>query len=151
MSMLYAAPTGVLSSHLAITRDQERVATVRFNWLAETAQVIVGETTYDLRQRALGLCAYVLEHDGKAVARAQRRKTLFAHSFAVDCAGRRYRIEPRAGSQRRFVVREGAQHIGYIEPTKPFSQTVKACLPACLPLAVQAFMIAVAVRLWTKQ
>ena len=50
-----------------------------------------------------------------------------------------------------LVVREGVQYVGYIESERACSKRLRVCLPEDLPLAVRAFIVAVAVNPWAGQ
>ena len=151
MATVKVVPRGSLSRDLVIRQGNRCVATVGFQWLTGMAKLVVGGQTYTIRQNQRGLCSFVLQSKGKTVARALNRRTLFHQYCTIDYGGRTYRIESKSALGKKLVLREGAQFVGYMEPEHAFTRRSRACLPDCLPLAVQVFVIVVAIRLWMEQ
>ena len=151
MATIRVVPRGGLSRDFAIRQGNRCVATVGFRWLTGTAKLVVRGQTYAIRQNQRGLCTFVLQSKGRTVARAQNRRTLFHQYCTIDYGGRTYRIESKSTLGKKLVLREGAQFVGYLEPDHAFTRKSTACLPDSLPLAVQVFVIVVAMRLWMEQ
>ena len=151
MATVKVVPRGGFSRDLSIRQGRRCVATVGFQWLTGTAKLVVAGQTYTIRQHHRGLCSFVLQTKGKTVARAQNRRTLFHQYCTIDYGGSTYRIEGTSALGKKLVLREGAQFVGYMEPEHAFTRRSTACLPDCLPLAVQVFVIVVAIRLWMEQ
>ena len=150
MATMHVIPKVGFSQGLGIERGGRCVATVSFQWFTGAAKLTIGSQIYAIRQHQRGLCSSLLQSGNETVACAQGRRTLFCQYCTIDHGGRTYRIEAQSAFGKRLVLREGAEYVGYMEPEHLFTRKRIACLPACLPLAVQVFVIVVAMRLWTE-
>jgi hypothetical protein len=151
MGVLTVAPSGLFPRRFTVLEDGLPVAEMRFAWLSRESELVFGDTAYKACQEHSGYGLFVLKDKERVFARAQSLRTLFHDSCLIGYAGRRYQLEKASTLGRKYVIREGGQVVGRIEPEHILAKSTRACLPESLPLVVRLFIVALAVDLWVNQ
>jgi hypothetical protein len=93
--------------------------------------------------------SFVLESEGKVVARAKRPR-LFARALNIEYSDHRYKLRAKSAFRRQFLLMDGATQIGSISPQGLFSRKAVVDLPETLPLFLRVFIIWLTMTLWKQ-
>jgi hypothetical protein len=148
--MLEIVPTHWYSWDVTVTDESRTVADIATNWLREQGALTIDGTTYRLYREALLSGAFVLEHAGSVLARAEK-PSFFSREFVVYHDGREYTLRPESLFRRAFILMYGQQQIGSIAPKGTFTREAAADLPHNLPLPLRMFIVWLSVISWKRQ
>jgi len=148
-TMLTAIPKHWLSWDFTVLQGSEPVAAIDVSWWRENGELTVAGSRYRVRREGLMSGAFILESAGSVLARAEKTG-VFVRSFAIEHAGRHYQLRARSAFGRKFAFGDGSQVTGSISPVGLFAHRARADLPAHLPLAVQIFILWLAIILWKR-
>ena len=148
--MLRAIPNSFFSWKFTIFDEADRhIAGIDIAWVREAGEVRLEGRKYSIyRERPLG-GAFVLEEDGKEVARAEKPSALL-RSFTVRYGGKQYILQAASPVVRTFVLSENGHPIGTIRPEHALTRKALVDLPADMPLPVRIFMVWLVLVLWKR-
>ena len=148
--MLKAKPNSFFSWKFTIFDEAGRsIAAIDIRWVREAGEVrLDGRTCRIYREHLLG-GAFVLEEDGKEVARAEKPSALL-RSFTVRHGGKQYVLQAASPVVRTFVLSENDHPIGTIKPEHALTRKALIDLPADMPLPVRIFMVWLVLVLWKR-
>jgi hypothetical protein len=131
----------------SVTDEGESIAqTTNLSWWRDHSDLRVDGNTYRARRDG---GSYVLESEGKVVARAKRPR-LFARGLNIEHLDHRYTLRAKSAFRRQFVLMDGATQIGSIAPQGVFTRKAAADLPETLPLSLRVFIIWLVMTLWKQ-
>ena len=148
--MLQIVPTHWYSWDFTVTEESRPVADIATSWLREKAELTIDDATYHLYREALMSGAFVLEHAGSVLARAEK-PSIFRREFVIRHAGREYTLLPRSMFGRAHVLLDGSREVGSLAPDRVFTRNATADLPHDLPLPVRMFIVWLTVISWRRQ
>jgi hypothetical protein len=148
--MLRASPIGWFSWNFILSEDGERLAEINLAWLREAGQLSVGEESYRVYREGIMSGAFVLEKDGVRLARAEKPSALY-RSFNVAYDGKYYMLEAESAFRRKFVLKDGSEHVGSIYPEGALTRKCIVDLPEGIPLAVRTFIVWLVIILWKRE
>lgn len=147
--MLKLIPEGWFSWHFRIIEGARPVAEIDMSRWRERGTLSVGGAPYRVyRERLMG-GSYVLESEGKEVARAEKLSA-FRRSFELSHAGRVWTLRARSALGRAFVLSDGKSEAGSISPDGFLTRRATARLPETLPLPVRVFLLWLVTILWKR-
>lgn len=148
--MLEAIPTNWFSSNIRIQQKNELVGEVDVSPWREKARLELQEGTYDLRRE--GFCSgdFLLEQEGKVLARATK-SGVFQCNFEVDLPTRHVTLRKLSMWNRRFGLFDGDRQIGSVYPQGVFTKRSSIDLPGDWPLANRVFVFWLAFLIWKRQ
>jgi len=148
--MLHIAPTHWYSWDFTVTDESRTVADIAMSWWGEKGELTIADTTYGVRREAPMSGAFVLEHAGSVLARAEK-PSFFRREFVIHHAGHEYTLRRESFFRRAFVLMNGSQQIGSVAPKSTFTREAAADLPHDLPLPVRMFIVWLTVILWRRE
>ncbi len=148
--MLRAEPNNWFSWKFAVLDENNRaIARIDIGWLREAGELYLDGRKYSIyRERPLG-GAFILEEDGKEVARAEKPSALL-RSFTVRYDGKMYTLEAVSPVARMFVLCENGRTLGTIKPEHALTRKALIDLPAQMPLPTRIFMAWLVFVLWKR-
>ena len=148
--MLHIAPTHWYSWDFTVTDESRTVADITMSWWGEKGALTIDDRTYRVRRQALMSGAFVLEHAGSELARAEK-PSLFRREFVIHHAGREYTLRRESLFRRAFVLVTGSRQVGSLTPKSAFTREAAVDLPHDLPLPVRMFIVSLTVILWRRE
>ncbi len=148
--MLELVPHNILSWDFNVLRDGFPVAVIDVSWFREKGMLTVDGVEYPVYREHLMSGAFILEHNGMHLARAEKPSALF-RCFLVQHAGQTYTLKAETAVFRKFVLLDNDREVGSITPEGPIIRNAMVDFPDTLPLPVQVFLIWLTVILWKRQ
>ena len=148
--MLEAIPTNIFSTNFRLQQQSELLGEVAASIWREKATLELQDGTYQLYREGTFSGDFVLEHNGKLIARAAKPSAL-QNRFEVEVAGRLLELRKLTIWNRRFGLFDGEKQIGTIYPTNIFTRRSNIDLPDEWPLATRAFLFWLAFIMWKRQ
>jgi hypothetical protein len=148
--MLEAVPANFFSSTFALVGEKGLLGELDNSIWRDAAQLELLEGTYALYRQALFSGDFVLERDGKVVARATKPSVL-KNMFEVELPSGKVVLRKLGVLSRQFGVFEGGKQIGTIAPLGIFARRAQIDLPAAWPAAAQGFLFWLTFLLWRRQ
>jgi hypothetical protein len=115
----------------------------------EKGALTIGDTTYEMHREGPMSGAFVLEHAGSVLARAEK-PSFFRREFVIRHAGREYTLRRESTFRRAFVFLDGSRQVGFIAPKSAFTRKAAASLPHDLPLPVRMFIVWLTMVSWRR-
>ncbi|MEM6326051.1 MAG: hypothetical protein AAF791_02940 [Bacteroidota bacterium] len=154
--MLTATPTGLLSKHFAFARDGRPLGTIRQSGVREKGEIVLDGVPYSFQNQLVGR-DFLLESDGRVLARAKKRTLRRAFDVTLDLDG----MPPRplalevSGAVSfmkggRYSLSEAGRPLGQIIKT-PLARSARATFPDDLPEPVQVFLLWIALMMWRRE
>lgn len=147
---LRIVPTHWYSWDVTVTDESRPVADIATSWWREKGELTIGDTTYRVYREAPMSGAFVLEHAGCVLARAEK-PSVFRRTFVIRHAGREYTLRRESMFRRAFVLLDGSRQIGSLAPNGAFTRKAAADLPRDLPLPVRMFIVWLTVISWRRE
>ena len=148
--MLEAIPTNWFSNNIRIQQKNELVGEVEVSPWREKARLELQEGTYDLRREGFCTGDFLLEQEGKVLARATKT-SVFQCNFEVDLPTRHVTLRKLSMWNRRFGLFDGDKQIGSVYPQGVFTKRSSIDLPADWSLANRVFVFWLALLIWKRQ
>ena len=148
--MLQIVPTHWYSWDFKVEDEFRPVAGIDTNRWREKGSLTIGGTTYDMYREAPMSGAFVLEHAGSVLARAEK-PSFFRREFVIQHADREYTLRRESMFRRAFVLLDGSRQVGRVAPQSAFTRQAAADLPPALPLPVRLFIVWLTVILWRRE
>lgn len=148
--MLRAEPSGWFTWDYTVYRGGRELTRVSLSWLREKGEFALGGQAYRVAREGWLHGDFVLESEGRVLARATKPSALF-RSYEVEHEGRRFTLEARHPFTHEFVLRHGDREVGRVSPAAWYSREARVELPSRLPLAVRIFVLWLVLILWRRQ
>jgi hypothetical protein len=148
--VLQIAPTHWYSWDFTVTDESRPVADIATSWWGEKGALTIDDTAYRVYREALMSGAFVLEHAGSVLARAEK-PSVFRREFVIRHAGREYTLCRESLFRRAFVLLDGSRQVGALVPKGTFTREAAADLPHDLPLPVRMFIVWLTVISWKRE
>ena len=148
--MLQIAPTHWYSWDVTVTEELRPVADIAMSWLREKGTLTINDATYRVYREGLMSGAFILEHAGQVLARAEK-PSVFRREFVIRHAGREYSLRPESVFRRAFVLMNRSRQVGSIAPKGAFTRKAAADLPHDLPLPIRMFIVWLTMISWRRQ
>ena len=148
--MLEAIPTDIFSTNFRLQQQNQLLGEVDASILREKARLELEDGTYLTYRERTFSGDFVLEHDGKIVARAAKPSAL-QNRFEVELPNRHLVLRKLSIWNRRFGLFDGEQQIGSIYPLGLFTRRANIDLPGDWPLAIRVFLFWLVFIMWKRQ
>ena len=148
--MLEAVPTDFFSYNFRLQDRNKLLGEVDTAFLRDRGTIELEDGTYELYRERLFGGDYVLEKNGKVVARATKPSAL-QNRFEVEISGRIVVLRRLSFFTRQFGLFEGETQVGSISPQGLFSRRATIDLPADWPLSIRAFLFWLVFLMWKRQ
>lgn len=148
--MIEAIPTDLLSTNFRIEQQDRLVGEIDTSIWRDKAALELEEGSYQLYREGFVSGDFVLERDGKVIARASK-PSVFENRFEVDIPGHHLVMRKLAILRREFGLFEGDKQIGKIYPLGIFTRHSRVDLPADWPLSSRVFVFWLAFVVWKRQ
>ncbi len=114
---------------------------------AGVASFAIGGQAYTVTNTGVFAPTFELWLDGERVASAAQ--AALVNRYAVDCAGKAWRLNAVGLTGRKFALLDGKVRVGAISPKwrNPYSETT-VDLPKEIPIEVQIFLTWIVARHW---
>jgi len=148
--MLEAVPKSIFSTNFRLQEQNLLLGEVDTSIWSEKAQLELEDGTYGLYRESLFSGDFILEHNGKVVARASKPSALKAR-FDVELLNRHIVLSKVSIWNRRFAVFDGENQIGSIYPLGLFTRRANIDLPAAWPLPIRIFLFWLVFLIWKRE
>jgi endo-1,4-beta-mannosidase len=148
--MLEAIPTNIFSTAFRLHQQNQLLGEIDTSIWREKATLELPDGTYELYREGTFNGDFVLEHNGKVVARAAK-PSAFQSRFEVEVAGKVLELRKLSIWNRRFGVFDGETQEGGIYPVGFFTRRASVDLPDNWPLATRVFVFWLAFIMWRRQ
>lgn len=138
--MMQIVPTRWYSSDFSVRHDSRPMADIDVSWWREKAVLTIQGRRYGVYRERLVSGAFVLEHGGTVLARAEK-PTVFRRTFLIHYAGREYTLRAASTFGRQFLLLDGSRQIGSLTPAGIFTRRATVDLPDDWPLPVRVFIV----------
>jgi hypothetical protein len=146
--VIEAVPQGWFSNSYRLQQPHGTVAELDVSNWREKAEFDVEGGHYRLYREGFASGAFVLERDGKTVARALK-PSAFRARFQVEIGGRAFELR-RGGWTSNFGVFDGERQVGSIRRAAMFTRRAIIDLPDAWPLAAQVFVFWLVLVIWIR-
>jgi hypothetical protein len=147
--MVRIVPLGVFKNGFdLVDGDGRRLGGFRGSVWRENGEIVAGERRYAF-QRA-GRRHFELVEKGQAEAVADR-PSFWGGSWTIEAGERRYELARGGWLTRRYDLLRDGEKVGQVAPRGWGSRGGDADLPAELPVAAQAFVVAIVLTLWRRE
>ena len=148
--MLEAIPRNVFSCTFLVQQNDKLLGEVSASIWREKARLELEDGTYDLYREGHFRGDFVLEHDGKLVARATK-PSAFKNRFEVELPNQRLVLRKLSPLNRRFGLFDGEKQLGGIYPLGIFTRRSNIDLPTEWPLPIRVFLFWLAFLIWKRE
>ena len=144
-------PTSIFSTTCRLQQENALVGELALSIWREKARLEVEEGTYELRREALLAGDFLLEKDGKVIARASK-PSILENRFEVELPDRRLVLRKLSWLHWRYGVFDGDKEIGTVYPQPGiFTRHVNVDLPVDWPLPIRVFLFWLSLIMWRRQ
>jgi hypothetical protein len=148
--MLEAVPTNVFSTNFRLQQQNQLLGEVDTSIWREKGQLELEDGTYQLYREGPFSGDFILEHNGKLVARASKPSAL-RNRFEVELPNQRLVMRKLSVWNRSFGLFDGEKQVGSIYPIGIFTRRSNIDLPADWPLPIRIFLFWLAFLMWKRQ
>ncbi|MBW3571579.1 MAG: hypothetical protein KY467_10775 [Gemmatimonadetes bacterium] len=146
--MIEAVPTGLFSNGFRLQQPHGTVAELHVSGWREKAEFAMHGGRYRLYRQGFASGAFVLEGNGRILARAVK-PSAFRARFHVEVGGRTFELRRTAWSGN-FGLFDGGTQVGTIRRAGMFTRRAIIDLPGDWPLAAQVFVFWLALVIWNR-
>jgi hypothetical protein len=147
--MLEAKPLGLFSRDFDVESEGRKIAFLDVALWREAGEVLIEDQPYKLYREGLMSGAFVLEKEGRIVARAMKTSAFRAH-FDLELRSHRCSLTRTSLFGRSFSVLQGSEVIGSIRPAGVFTRRAIIDLPRDWPTPVQVFVFWLVLVIWNR-
>jgi hypothetical protein len=147
--VLRAVPNSWFFWDFTILDDERVIGTIDLAWVREAGELSLDGATYRVYRDGLLGGAFVLEEEGRVLARAEKTSAL-TRAFDVEYNRRSYRLRAESALRRRFVLYRDDREIGSVRPEHAFTYRAIIDLPGEIALPAKIFMTWLAIILWKR-
>lgn len=148
--MLEAVPTGIFSSRFLLQQEDQLLGEFDPSVWRDKARLELEDGTYELYREGQFKGDFVLDLNGKIVARATK-PSAFRGIFTVELSNRHLILRKRSIWSRDFVLFDGEKEIGAIRPRGVFNRRTNIELPSEWPVSLQIFVFWLAFLIWKRE
>jgi hypothetical protein len=150
LMILQAVPKAWLAWDFDVRDDGgQTLGEVRLSSWRERGAVCAAGLEYRVFRECL-LGAFVLEEDGRPLARAVKTSALF-RSFEIEHEGRSLTLKALSAVRRAMVLSEGEIVVGTIEPEGILTRRARIQMLDELPFVLKLFAIWLTMLLWKRE
>ena len=144
------SPTHWYSHNFNVTEAERHLAHADVSAWGEKGVLTIDGVAYRAYREGLSHGDYLLERDGRVVARATK-PSAFRNRILIRHDDRTYQLGKQAFWGRTFVVRSGDTEIGTLALTSAWRRNAVVTLPEQWPLPLKIFVIWLTVILWRRE
>jgi len=148
--VLEAIPKNIFYTGFQFQQENQLLGELDSSIWREKASVELKDGTYLLYREGRFSGDFLIEHNGKVVARATKPSALY-NTFEIKVAGRSLVLRKLSIWNRRFGLFDGDKQIGSIYPLSLFSRRAIVDLPADWPLPIRVFVFWLVFIIWKRQ
>jgi hypothetical protein len=148
--MLEAIPKNFFSTRFQFQQENQVLGQIDNSIWREEARVELKDGTYLLSREGRFSGYFLIEHNGRLVARASKPSAL-RNTFEVEVAGRLLVLRQLSIWKRRFGLFNGDKQIGSIYPLRVLSRHAHIDVPGDLPLPIRVFLFWLVFIVWKRQ
>ena len=145
--MLQAVPTNFLAKTFRLHQDDRLVGEVDTSLWRERARLDVETGSYDFHRERFCAGDFLLEGDGKLIARASK-PNWYKCTLEVEVPNHRLTLRKVSPWKRRFELFEGEKQVGSVYPLGLFSRRTQIDLPDDWPIAIRGFLFWLVFLAW---
>ncbi len=146
---LHVESQGLLSGTFELSENGRPAGRIHLR-SASKGHLILDGMEWDVRRERAFSRTFVLEQNGRSVARATRTGW-FRPAYEVKGEDRRLTLRTAGFSIARFRVLHGDREIGTIARTKLFGRDADADFQEHVPPGLRAFLLFLALATWRRQ
>lgn len=144
-------PTSIFSTRCRLQQDNALVGELALSIWREKARLEVDEGTYELHREALLSGDFLLEKEGKVIARASK-PSLLENRFEIDLPDRGLVLRKLSLWNWRYGLFDGDNQIGSIYPQPGiFTRRTNIDVPPDFPLPTRVFLFWLSLIMWRRQ
>jgi hypothetical protein len=147
--MLRAEPKSWFSWDFRIFDGSRELALIDLACFREAASFTVGGSTYKATREGLFRTSFTLEQDGSVIARASK-PSAWKRTLEIEHGASRYTLKAKSSFGRTFVLLNGDNSVGMLQPDHSFTRKATIDLPDGMPLPVQIFVTLLMIILWKR-
>lgn len=148
--MLAAITTNIFPRNFRLEQENQLLGEFNASIWRDKARLELEDGTYELYREGQYKGDFVVERDGKIVARATK-PSAFRGRFEVEVSGRRLVLRRPSAWYRRFSLFDGEKEIGTIQPIGLLRRRTNIDLPDDWPLATRVFLFWLAFIMWRRE
>ncbi len=148
--MLEAKPLNLFSQDFNIETEGQKIAFLDIALWRESGEMSIEGKPYKLYREGLMSGAFVLEGEGRAVARAIK-PSAFRSDFDLELNARHYSLKRDSLFGRSFSVFQNGVTVGSIRPVGLFTKRTIIDLPADWPVPAQVFVFWLVLVIWKRR
>ncbi len=148
--MLEAVPKNWYGMNYFLQQQDQLVGEVNNSKWRERARLELEEGSYELHRE--GVCSgdFLLERDGKVIARASK-PSAFKCTFEVELPNRHVVLRKVSPWRLNFGLFDGERQIGSVYTQGLFTRRMHIDLPADWPLAIRSFVFWLVFVMYKRQ
>jgi hypothetical protein len=147
--MLEASVSGILPLTFQLRHQNQLLGELTISIWRGKGQLELQEGTYHLYREGWVTGDFLLELNGKVVARASKPSAL-RNRFEIELPNRRLVLRKPSSYNRRIIVLDGEKEIGSIYPLGAFTRRTGIDLPDDLPLPIRVFFFWIVFSVWKR-
>ena len=147
--MLEANVSGMLPLRFQFRQQDKLVGELATSFWRGNGQLELEEGTYQLYREGRFSGDFLLELDGKVLARASKPSAL-RNRFEIETPDRRLVLRKPSSVNRRLIVLDGEKEIGSIYPLGAFTRSTGIDLPDDWPLSLRVFLFWIVFSVWKR-
>lgn len=147
--MLEAVATGILPLRFQFRQQNRLLGELATSFWRGNGQLELEEGTYELYREGWFSGDFLLELDGKVVARASK-PSAFQNRFEVEMPNRRVVLHKPSSYNRLVILLDGEKQIGSIYPLGVFTRRTGIDLPDDWPLPIRVFLFWIVFTIWKR-
>ena len=145
-----AIATGIFNLKFRfVGQNQRLLGELETSFWTSNGQLELEEGTYQLYREGRFSGDFLLEREGKVVARAVKPSVL-QNRFEIETADRRLVLRKPSSINRRLIVVDGHKEIGSIYPLGVFTRRTHVDLPDDWPVPIQVFLFWIVFNVWKR-
>ena len=148
--MLEAIPKNFFSTGFRLQQQNQLLGELDSSIWREKARVELKDGTYLLSREGYFTGDFLIEHNGRLVARATKPSALY-NTFEITVAGRLLVLRRLSIWNRRFGLFDGDKQVGSIYPLNLWSRRANIDLPDKWPLPIRVFLFWLVFVIWKRQ
>ena len=145
-----AIATGIFNIKFRLVGQNQRLlGELENSFLQAKAQLELEEGSYQLYREGWFSGDFLLELNGKVVARASKPSVL-QNRFEIELPDRQLVLSKPSSFDRRVIVLDGGKEIGSIYPLGAFTRHTYVDVPDDWPVPIRAFLFWLVVNVWKR-
>jgi len=147
--MLQARPVSAFSRDYHLEADGRTIATLDVSWWKDAGTMSIEGTEYSLSREGLMSGAFILEEDGRELARATK-PSAFRSRFDLEIGDGWFSLARVSAFGRAYRVVDEEAEVGTIRPAGWLTRRALVDLPSEWPLPVQVFVFWLVLVMWNR-